>query len=397
MKRAADSLLTFSQIPFSKSSNVPSVPRDKGGTRGWQLTPFTPFTLRRYVASSPDLSVSPRSFVCSRLGEGRIRSLFRGTYVVLVVVAVLFLQTENLLSAAGAIIELKREAAVASGDVRLQDVADVRGEDSRRINDLASVKIGTSPDFGSVAIMTRHEIRKVVAAAGQSLENVSFEGAPAVQLRQIGQAPDHVRIADLLKEHLAKTTQWRASEIEVRSIGNLNRIEFPPGELELRLSSDATFTGRNRVLASLEAIREGKILRSFWITAELTVRAPIVTASRAIARDEVVESDDISTTLRLVPDLRASYTRSDEDLVGQAARRGFSAGEPLVLEAFTRPPLIRSGDRVKLLLERDGVVLSSIARAEQDGVLGQIIQVRNLTFSKKMKAQVTGPAEVRIE
>jgi len=323
--------------------------------------------------------------------------LFRGTYVVLVVVAVLFLQTENLLSAAGAIIELKREAAVASGDVRLQDVADVRGEDSRRINDLASVKIGTSPDFGSVAIMTRHEIRKVVAAAGQSLENVSFEGAPAVQLRQIGQAPDHVRIADLLKEHLAKTTQWRASEIEVRSIGNLNRIEFPPGELELRLSSDATFTGRNRVLASLEAIREGKILRSFWITAELTVRAPIVTASRAIARDEVVESDDISTTLRLVPDLRASYTRSDEDLVGQAARRGFSAGEPLVLEAFTRPPLIRSGDRVKLLLERDGVVLSSIARAEQDGVLGQIIQVRNLTFSKKMKAQVTGPAEVRIE
>lgn len=323
--------------------------------------------------------------------------MFRGTSVVLAVVAVLFIQTETLLSAASAVVELKREAAVASGDVRLQDVADLRGDDSRRISNLASVKIGTSPDFGSVAVMTRHEIRNLINTAGQSLENVSFEGAPAVQVRQIGQAPDHGRIADLLKEHLARTTQWRASEIEVRSIGNLSGIEFPPGELELRLSSDATVTGRNRVLASLEAVREGKILRSFWITAELAVRAPIVTASRAIARDKVVGPDDISTSVRLVPDLRVSYARSEEDLVGQSARRGFSAGEPLMLQAFTRPPLIRSGDRVKLLLERDGVVLSSIAQAEQDGVLGQIIQVRNLTFSKKMKAQVTGPAEVRIE
>jgi len=49
-----------------------------------------------------------------------------------------------------------------------------------------------------------------------------------------------------------------------------------------------------------------------------------------------------------------------------------------------------------LRLQRNGIVLLSRGRAEQDGKLGQIIRVRNLDFSNVLKAQVTGRSEVML-
>ena len=49
---------------------------------------------------------------------------------------------------------------------------------------------------------------------------------------------------------------------------------------------------------------------------------------------------------------------------------------PLTSEAFSDPFLVHHGETVQLRLERNGILLTSSARAEQDGRLGQVIVVR---------------------
>jgi flagella basal body P-ring formation protein FlgA len=204
-------------------------------------------------------------------------------------------------------------------------------------------------------------------------------------------------VSALLKSYIAKNTSWQDSEIEILSLRNVSQAESPVEDAELRLAPGATLVGRSRLLAPMELVKDGNILRSFWIAADISVHASVLTASRKIAFAKTLAADDVAVTVAEIPDLRATYARFPEELIGKTARRIFAAGDPLIRDLFGDAFLVHRGETVQLRLERNGIALTSLARAEQDGKLGQIISVRNAEFSSAaLKAQVTGRAAVSI-
>jgi len=204
-------------------------------------------------------------------------------------------------------------------------------------------------------------------------------------------------MALLLKAHLMATTSWKESEIHVRSIGKLRGVELPEKNAVLKISSDAVIIGKKTVLIPVDLVSSGKCLQSFWITAEVCVRAEVLTAAKKINSGRRLAPDDVERRVVELSDLRTCYTRNPEDVLGKISRRSFQTGDPLAREAFSEPPMVRSGETVRLRLERGGIVLTSLAKAQQDGKLGQVIKVRNVEFSALLKAEVTGRAEVKIQ
>ena len=71
--------------------------------------------------------------------------------------------------------------------------------------------------------------------------------------------------------------------------------------------------------------------------------------------------------------------------------------QPLTREVLSNPVVVHSGETVRVRLERGTIVLSATARAEQDGKLGEMIRIRDLEFSKPLKATIIGRGEVRID
>jgi flagella basal body P-ring formation protein FlgA len=400
MKQVSNSLLTLYPIPFKAFPDASAFPRDTAGANGCR---FTPFYIRRENAglrfcAIPGLSCSPRSIVRFGLGEGRIRSLLLRAGIMLLSLCAILAFAPALAGFGVPVIELKQEASVPSDVVHLQDIADLRGADTDQLRRLAQIELGPSPEFGLTSILSRQQIRSSMQkTADLSLSDVVFGGAAAVQIGRQGRLPDPGEIAAALKTHILETTSWKESEVEVRSIGHLSGIELPPDDAQLRLAPGASLTGRKGVLVPIEIIQAGKTLRSFWITADITIRAPILTACRKIPFNKVIAAEDVTQSVAEIPDLRVSYARRPEDLIGKVARRSFSAGTPLSGDAFADPFLVRHGDTVQLRLERNGIVLTSLAKAEQDGKLGQVIRVRNLEFSTPLKAQVTGRGAVRMQ
>jgi flagella basal body P-ring formation protein FlgA len=123
----------------------------------------------------------------------------------------------------------------------------------------------------------------------------------------------------------------------------------------------------------------------------------VLTAARKIVSGRAVSADDIEKRLTEITDLRGLYTRNPEDVLGKVSRRGLLAGDLLTRDNFSDPVMVRHGETVRLRLERDGIMLTSLATAEQDGRLGQFIRIRSADFSAFLKAQVTGRAEVRMQ
>jgi flagella basal body P-ring formation protein FlgA len=299
--------------------------------------------------------------------------------------------------AEGLVINLKEEAVIRSKTVLLKDVADLRGPDPHQLEKLAQIALGPSPEFGVAKILSRHQIGALVEAAAGPIPDESFSGAAAVEIKLQGRQIDSKEIAPLLRSSLLAATPWKESEIEIRSIGNLKGIELPPDEAVLRLSPNATVMGQRNLMAAIEIAKAGKILRCFWITAEIRVHAKILTAAQKIPLGKIVDANDVVEKLTEITDLRAAYARNPEDVLGKASLHNFASGDPLTREAFANPFLVRHGETVQLRLERNGIVLTALARAEQDGRLGQIIRVRNLDFSTILKAQVTGRAQVMLQ
>jgi flagellar basal body P-ring formation protein FlgA len=397
MKQASNSLLTLCQFPFKAIPIVPAFPRDKAGANGRHLTPFYVHRGNSQMGRQISLgwSCSPRSNVRSRLGEGRIRSLLLG--ICFLVNGLGGMVASDLVPDTNTpAIILKEEVVIPSRDIMLQDVADLQGFDSDSLKRLAQIPLGAPPVFGAPMTMSRHQVGERIQAFSGTALKATLTGAPVVRIALKGRPAQESEISAALRAYLLETTPWKESEIEIRSLADLKNIELPPGEASLRVSSAGSILGHKNLLAAIEVTQAEKTLRCFWVNAEVRVRAEVLTASRKLIYGTVIAPEDIVRTVIEVPDLRTSYVRNSEDALGKSSRRNFAPGDPLTREALMDPFLVKNGETVQLRLERNGLVLRSLARAEQDGRLGQIIKVRNLDFSTLLKAQVTGRAEVKI-
>jgi flagellar basal body P-ring formation protein FlgA len=398
MKQASNSLLTLRSIPFTANSAVPVSPREKAGTTNRHLTPFCFFgkSSEPFDSLFPGFSCSPRSFVHSRSGEGRIRSLLHRIYRALPVICAIafFLQIAH--SAESLVIDLKPAASVRSSAILLEDVADLHGTDHDAIERLSQVKLGESPALGSMKTLSRQQINECIQAAMGQPDGLKLSGAAAVQVRMKGIPVSPSEIATLLKSYIAKMTAWKESEIEIGAITNLNGVEMPPDGAELRFSQTPAVIGRGHISASLEIAQAGKTMRRFWVNADICIHADAWVAANKIFPGQIVKSDDFVKQTASIDDLRTTYIANLDEVVGKTSRRIFSPGDLIVREAFTEVFLIKRGETVQLQLQRDGIMLTSRARAEEDGMLGQIIRVRNTEFSNVVKAQVTGRSQVML-
>jgi flagella basal body P-ring formation protein FlgA len=397
MKQVSNSLLTLFSTPFNAISARPAFPRDKAGACRRLFTPFCVHreTLR-HIQFLPDMSCPPRSIVHFRLGEGRIRSLLHGIGFFLIAACFAALSIGTAKGAEGIVLHLKEKTAVSSNRVFLKDIADIKGPDRERLDALSRIPLGPAPEFGTVSTWNRHHIEESLQSYGL-LKEFRFAGALAVQVRLRGRPLCYEDIEPLVRSHLLKTTSWKESEIRVGAIGNFNGIELPPGKATLRISSNSAIKGSGKVVVPVEIVQEDRTLRCFWITATVEIHAEVATASRRIPRGTILGADDIVLKSTEIKDMRASYVRRSADAVGTIAQRTFHPGDPLSRKALAKPFLVKKGETVRLRLQRNGIVLTSLVRAEQNGRLGQIIRVRNLDFSTVLSAQVTGKAEVELQ
>ncbi len=289
-----------------------------------------------------------------------------------------------------------REAAVVSGpEILLGDLADLPAEDDGEAAGLAGLSIGPSPMPGETRIVTRADVSRVLE--GADLTGVGVAGAPQVRISRSSRSLTEEEVAPVLKSHLASITAWDPEEIEVRAIRNLKDVRVPEGDTSVRFVLKSPPSSFRSLLLPLEVTVNGRPARTVWITADVRINATVMQAARMLPFGTALTGDDIRPVRVEITDPRAVYVRSAGAAAGKVLRRSLRTGELITREALSDPLVVRSGDTVRLRLEKQNIRLVILARAEQDGRMGQSIRVRNLEFARVMKAVVVGPGEVRVQ
>lgn len=126
------------------------------------------------------------------------------------------------------------------------------------------------------------------------------------------------------------------------------------------------------------------------------VRARHVRATRAIAKGEIVGADAVESVEGDLSGVALRRLPTLAHVVGRPARRAVHPGEPITDAVVDLPPLVKSGDRVSLVVTVGRVRASGPGIASGSGHIGDEIQVLQPGRSRPVRGRITEPGTVEM-
>ncbi|MHB1202653.1 MAG: flagellar basal body P-ring formation chaperone FlgA [Acidithiobacillus sp.] len=133
-----------------------------------------------------------------------------------------------------------------------------------------------------------------------------------------------------------------------------------------------------------------------YIPVQLVMNQAVVVAARPLAAGTVLAADDLSIIQRNASNLAGSAVVNPQMAMGQVLRFGVAAGQPILASMLDAPEVVHAGQEITLIAEGDGVRISTIAKAMENGRPGQTILVRNNSSGKVIRGTVNQAGAVLV-
>lgn len=308
----------------------------------------------------------------------------------------------------GAQLTLRPQVKLGASIVLLGDVVDIVAASDAERQELAAIPLVPAPAPGSQQFLSVAQIRDLLAAAGVNTGTLQFTGAAAVAINSAAvdvpqAAPSTIAAAAPLDEATA-ADQLTAAIVEYlrqQSGHDMWDVELVPNEKLIDASrslgaqltiagGQAPWTGRQRF-----EVKGPGLARPLLAYAKVERRQFVVFAVRPIAVGDFVRATDVE--LRSYSgNVSTRAAASLDAVIGKEATQAIRP-ETIVLSNQVRSPLlVRRGERVSVRARAAGVLVRTYATAQQDGSLGDLIQVQAIEGRERYAARVAGLRELEV-
>ncbi len=135
------------------------------------------------------------------------------------------------------------------------------------------------------------------------------------------------------------------------------------------------------------------LLGSERVSVDVSIRRVVVTANHALQRNQTITAEDVTVESRWMADGRVRSFDSVEPIVGQVAAHSIRGGQAIGADDVRPELLVRRGQQVTVRAISGGLVVKTVARAQEDGGLGELIEVEVRNSDKtreRFHAKITG-------
>ena len=129
------------------------------------------------------------------------------------------------------------------------------------------------------------------------------------------------------------------------------------------------------------------------VTEDLMLPVPTVTVYPGdVIKPSMLRMQAYPSTFRS----RAAVIDAAQAIVGRSARRMLLPGEPVPVNAIDDPRLVSRGAPTQLVFEEDGLVITTVGAALQNGGMGDLVRVRNADTGRIVMGTVMADGRIRI-
>lgn len=153
---------------------------------------------------------------------------------------------------------------------------------------------------------------------------------------------------------------------------------------------------RERFIARLRAPAADPRAPIYEMTGTAYETASLPALTRAIGKGELIDAADVEIIRIRANKSTSGLIWSRGELIGMTPKRYLRPGQPVRTADITPPVVISKGERVTILFDRPGIVLTARGRALENGALGASIRVVNIQTNRTVDTVVSAPGFVRV-
>lgn len=274
----------------------------------------------------------------------------------------------------------------------LVDIVDSESLNIEIKKKLESVTLGDAPKLGEQRIYSSKVIAEAVRQ-GHIKNNWNIQIPYRVIVENKGFDLDQ----ELIERELLSRWKTLCANCEIR-IKGLQMPIVPPAlanrpwfvEVESRLP-------RGNFAQKLMITSEDGRSQIFWVNGQVEVRKSVPVLNRSTPMSTRITSDDFQFEIRDIT-YATDTTPSTAEIVGQQSKFTMNANDIIWRGSLVREKAVQRGEIVKVSVADTNAnwEISVQARTEQDGYIGDTVNLRNLQSNRIITGKVIGSGEVEI-
>jgi len=138
----------------------------------------------------------------------------------------------------------------------------------------------------------------------------------------------------------------------------------------------------------VKILSDGKLVKKSPVSVYVEVRCEIVRASQKIKRKANVIPSMLTTEECYIDSDLGSVINNPDQVLGLAAQRMIKPGEILTKDLFDQPAVVQRGERLKLEIHTNNIIVTTECIAKADGIIGDKINVITEPSGKRILATI---------
>ncbi len=285
-------------------------------------------------------------------------------------------------------------AEVGADQILLEAVARVDGGDTDRVRELKAVAIGRAPLPGNTRVLDQALILARLRQSGFDPATLDLQLPAEITVTRLSTVIGRDQVEEILRTWIR---QQAGDAVRVKDIRVGEAPVLPQGPVTTRVlapkSTELVGTVPLTVTFKVDGDPERRV--SATVTLERLVR--VVVARRPLGRYKPIDPEDVEVRAVDAAGLATDCLTDPEAAIGKRTRRMIDSGAALRPDMVESPPLVKSGDRVRIVAESEGLRISAFGTVKQRGAQGEVIPVVNLDSNKIVHARVMDSKTVKIE
>ncbi|GJQ58236.1 MAG: flagella basal body P-ring formation protein FlgA [Candidatus Scalindua sp. AMX11] len=319
-------------------------------------------------------------------------------YKIVVCAAVLFCFVTGEVQATQIKIDMINKVTLKEKVITIRDISQVTGDDDDLIKQINEIEVGRTPWPNNRRKIDRDFIKMRLVSSGINLPDIAFEGPRLAVVSVESTKISEAEIVEKAKEHLIFSQQSfnRDITIELRSAPSEQWVAKSRDEIYLEASLADTNKMRGNVVVMVMAMSDGIPLFKIPVHFRVRVFEFIAITKKKLDRHKSLTAENSFLARRETTRVQGTVFSSIDDLKGKVTSRQVLPFTVITEEIVETLPTVRKGDMVKLYIKTETFKIVTKGFAEENGVTGDIIKVKDLDTRKVIHGKIIDAANVQI-
>jgi flagella basal body P-ring formation protein FlgA len=292
------------------------------------------------------------------------------------------------------LITMKDSVRVDGARLRLGDIANISGLPAAQADKLARLEVSAAPKPGHSKEIDRDFTAAKLRQKGY--RDLFFNGSRSTIATRDSQTVASDRLEEMLRSHIESRMPWKAADTVIDMQSSRAVAGLPTGQTAIRFECDGNYRYVGDTTFKTTVLVGGKPCKTLYMRAGIHPFGLVAVATRDIRRGELISDSYFRMVKKDLADVSGGFIADRARLRGLVAARSIPTGGVISLGCVERPVAVKRGKIVAAEVRGDGFLVTAMAKAMDNGRVGDVIRLMNVDSKKALAGEVVDANTVRV-